>query len=59
MNHYEFEKPNPLKNDMKKKFNDNVEFSKEFIDEVNTEKKLMRENSNVDDAFLSSKKKKK
>lgn len=30
MNKYEFENPNRLKNDMKKRFDENTEFAKEF-----------------------------
>lgn len=58
MNHHEFEKKNPFKNDMKRKFNENVEFSREFIEEITGENKLIHESNSVDEDFLCNKRKK-
>lgn len=58
MNRFEFEQPKHLNNDMKKKSDINVEFSKEFLDEIKTEKQLTHRNFDIDENFLLSKRKK-
>lgn len=59
MNKHEFNKPNPFNNDMKKKFDDNTEFAKEFTNPYDDFKKAINtENYNIDDEILEKRKKK-
>lgn len=51
------EKPSSFKNDMKKKFND-TEFADEFINESKITHKLFHEKYDVDEEFLTNKKRK-
>ncbi len=60
MNKHEFEKPNPFKNDMKKRFDENTEFAKEFIDSYNGAKNNRNiEDYTIDDEILGKRKKSK
>ncbi|MBS5852209.1 MAG: hypothetical protein ACLUG4_04795 [Bacilli bacterium] len=59
MNKHEFTKPNPFNNDMKKKFDDNTEFAKEFTNPYDDFKKAINiDNYNIDDELLEGRKNK-
>lgn len=59
MNKHEFNKPNPFDNDMKKKFDDNTEFAKEFVNPYDDFKKAIHtDNYNIDDELLEGRKNK-
>ena len=57
MNHHEFKKNNILQNDIKINKKNDVELSQEFIDEINSSRHLIHENYNIDEEFLSLKRK--
>lgn len=57
MNHYEFQKNKILQNDLSYEKKHNVELSQEFILEDNVKNHLNHENYNIDEEFLTLKRK--
>ena len=57
MNNKEFKKNNPLENDMKKKFNDDTEFGREFINPLYELDMMLSYTNNDVDREITNKKK--
>lgn len=59
MNKHEFVKQSPFDNDMKRKFDDNTEFAKEFLNPIDDIRKVTGKSTlDVDDELLDARKKK-
>ena len=57
MNNKEFKKNNPLENDMKKKFNNDTEFGREFINPLYELDMMLNYTNNDVDREITNKKK--
>ncbi len=59
MNNHEFKQKTPFDNDMKRKFDDNTEFAKEFSNPLHEINNTLNYSYNIDDEILDKRKKKK
>ncbi len=56
MNNHEFQKPNPFNNDMKRRFDDQTEFAKEFDNPAFDIRSSLDNSYNIDEEILNKRK---